>query len=968
MIINMLKPIYKPLSAEQKREICRGQDRLINQQARQRFRDEQQKEGIIAQALNCDEGKKVLAQAMVEPIRRSLEYAGISRKLLMVDELPQGALARYERDVAAIAHVTSKGDARYEHYSGRDFSIQKKAIQGFANMIFKTPVPTQDMSFEEVDKELCRIYQDRREIIKSVNSTFSEYSNELTIRIRKLREDKIQKQPRCRKVEGGIEWRLNGKYHNEHGPAIEYTCGDKYWYINGKLHRENGPAVEYPDGGYHYYINDKRHRLDGPACEYAGGNKAWYLNGIEHTEKVHADLVNKARRWEFDRARIEMLYGKGKSKLADAKPTRVTTAEIVDIQEQLRMTASDPNLTIISENTFEYPICLFCGSSDINVDAECICNNCGATRNSKPLAHDKENAWKADLTCKLCGEKTDSNGWCCKIDWSYGSESTLRAMVSRTCNVCENTDIGMRELPLRKHVSIFLCKNCTTEEVAKKQAGAMLKENMITIDQLPDKVKELSQKFSPKLVDVSLVARPTEKLAETKKDIIDGRYETTHFVLGPRKSDEYNEILLKEDIDNAWGLYYSYMKSQCTPPDVTDDRIDGPMYTFPAWDMKQKRYFIWVAQKQRMDKENKVAGWVGEPLKPITTLPQATRPLKPGDQRWLKTHPRFEINRNLPEEDKILVPTFEIASNPQIILSDTKARRFDIIDRISIQAKADIQKEEDSNIFAALIAAKERDREQLCKDDPDWREKEMIASNPQIKISAIKCRFNPKQPNLTEKCNYGGDYFSHSELGKIKLGEENELFGPAAAAAIRGQLLNELHDKGMISSQDHMSEMDFNYDAEVKRLRYEQEVMKNIWTKDIHISSKRETDTTLVTLPSVTLPSVTHKDMYFNNNTSPLTKGSCKESKADALENSSLEPTSRPNCLGRPLLDMKKTPMVRSSINGKPVTNFTPEPGSELSRNAKPDPTKVLVIGARGAKTRYTHPCHSTKFTPSYTP
>ena len=71
----------------------------------------QEKEMVIAQALNTDEGRTALAQAMVEPIRRALEYQAVGRKLLLVDELPQGALARYERDVAAIAHVISRRGA-----------------------------------------------------------------------------------------------------------------------------------------------------------------------------------------------------------------------------------------------------------------------------------------------------------------------------------------------------------------------------------------------------------------------------------------------------------------------------------------------------------------------------------------------------------------------------------------------------------------------------------------------------------------------------------------------------------------------------------------------------------------------------------------------------------------------------------------------------------------------------------------
>jgi hypothetical protein len=72
---------------------------------------DQDKEFIVAQAMNTDEGRTALAEAMVEPIRRSLEYQAVGRKLLMVDELPQGALARYERDVASIAHVVSRRGA-----------------------------------------------------------------------------------------------------------------------------------------------------------------------------------------------------------------------------------------------------------------------------------------------------------------------------------------------------------------------------------------------------------------------------------------------------------------------------------------------------------------------------------------------------------------------------------------------------------------------------------------------------------------------------------------------------------------------------------------------------------------------------------------------------------------------------------------------------------------------------------------
>lgn len=71
----------------------------------------EQKEAVIAMALESQEGRTALAQAMVEPIKTSLMYQGVGRKFLMVDELPQGALPRYERDIAVKSYVISKRGA-----------------------------------------------------------------------------------------------------------------------------------------------------------------------------------------------------------------------------------------------------------------------------------------------------------------------------------------------------------------------------------------------------------------------------------------------------------------------------------------------------------------------------------------------------------------------------------------------------------------------------------------------------------------------------------------------------------------------------------------------------------------------------------------------------------------------------------------------------------------------------------------
>lgn len=69
----------------------------------------QQKESIIAKALETDAGRQSLAQAMVAPIRRAMNYAAIGRKMLMVDELPNLIPADweetkdyYERDIRRV--------------------------------------------------------------------------------------------------------------------------------------------------------------------------------------------------------------------------------------------------------------------------------------------------------------------------------------------------------------------------------------------------------------------------------------------------------------------------------------------------------------------------------------------------------------------------------------------------------------------------------------------------------------------------------------------------------------------------------------------------------------------------------------------------------------------------------------------------------------------------------------------------
>lgn len=55
--------------------------------------------------------------------------------------------------------------------------------------------------------------------------------------------------------------------------------------------------------------------------------------------------------------------------------------------------------------------------------------------------------------------------------------------------------------------------------------------------------------------------------------------------------------------------------------------------------------------------------------------------------------------------DRVVIPTFEIYSNPTVRISEVRRRRFNIIDRAVQKARQEIMAQEDANVFGALDAA-----------------------------------------------------------------------------------------------------------------------------------------------------------------------------------------------------------------------------------------------------------------------
>jgi hypothetical protein len=86
-------------------------------------------------------------------------------------------------------------------------------------------------------------------------------------------------------IDGSKVWILDGKYHREDGPAIQWLNGSEEWLFEDQFHRVGGPAVENINGDKAWYIHGKLHREDGPAIENADGYKGWYINGEKSTEE-----------------------------------------------------------------------------------------------------------------------------------------------------------------------------------------------------------------------------------------------------------------------------------------------------------------------------------------------------------------------------------------------------------------------------------------------------------------------------------------------------------------------------------------------------------------------------------------------------------------------------------------------------------------------------------------------------------
>ena len=120
----------------------------------------QEREEIIGRMLSSAEGRNRLAQSMIQPLRRRLDYNSLCRRIFRVDPLPDGALPIYEGDSNHSYGVSEDGenvtslDGSQGRVSIPMFNIETNPQVPLSSVIqrrFSTIDRAQDLTFNEIE-------------------------------------------------------------------------------------------------------------------------------------------------------------------------------------------------------------------------------------------------------------------------------------------------------------------------------------------------------------------------------------------------------------------------------------------------------------------------------------------------------------------------------------------------------------------------------------------------------------------------------------------------------------------------------------------------------------------------------------------------------------------------------------------------------------------------------------------------
>ena len=111
--------------------------------------------------------------------------------------------------------------------------------------------------------------------------------------------------PAIIRINGDMEWMVQGKLHRENDMPAIITKNGKYWYFDGMLHRDSDmPAIviEIKPGIFneYWYKYGKLHRKsDKPAIIRPGRDMYWYVDGKMHRDSNNPSVIlnNGSKFW-----------------------------------------------------------------------------------------------------------------------------------------------------------------------------------------------------------------------------------------------------------------------------------------------------------------------------------------------------------------------------------------------------------------------------------------------------------------------------------------------------------------------------------------------------------------------------------------------------------------------------------------------------------------------------------------------
>ena len=168
----------------------------------------------------------------------------------------QGNVLEQKKRVTATITIDAAGNVNmpkvFATLDGKEYPFDKAAIKSLEVIpappsAVKTPKMTDTLTFRQ--QEVSRIYHGFNFATASLNSEI------------------VTKRE------------INGKLHNENGPAVIHKDGSEEYWVNGELHRLDGPAIVGKDGFKAFFVHGQLHNSNGPAIIYPNGKVEIWFRG-----------------------------------------------------------------------------------------------------------------------------------------------------------------------------------------------------------------------------------------------------------------------------------------------------------------------------------------------------------------------------------------------------------------------------------------------------------------------------------------------------------------------------------------------------------------------------------------------------------------------------------------------------------------------------------------------------------------